>query len=151
MAQTDNNKVIEKVLRKFQEDLSERIVSVLRDVASEVISFIEGANEIPVQYGNLQDSTGLAIYSDGRMIDFAPNHIAIAPSEWNGYDIWGQDYLRQAIGAASDEFSDGIWLVLLSSTPYALKVDERTNFFSVNVVGDLTKQFFAGLSRINNG
>ena len=49
----------------------------------------------------------------------------------NEYDIWGHQYLSDALEAASKEdYSKGIWIVLFSAVPYAFYIEDRDAFFS---------------------
>lgn len=143
MAQTSNNNIgiFNGGIDTFVKRWKARAFEVLSKVADDVIIFIEGGGTIPVYTGNLQDSTGIGIYIDGVLVKFKPNPIADLPQTHNGKTVYGSTELDRALELGTSEFATGIWIVLFSSVPYALQVQERTNFFSQDVAEDLLKQF----------
>lgn len=138
---SNNIQIFNGGIDAFVKRWNARVFEILSKVADDVIIFIEGGGTIPVYTGNLQDSTGIGIYIDGVLSKFKPNSIATVAQTHNGKTVYGSTDLDRALELATSEFSTGIWIVLFSSVPYAMKVEERTDFFSENVAEDLLKQF----------
>lgn len=141
-----NNRVFEKILQQKADNIEARIEKVFRQVAEDVIVFIEGANEIPIYTGNLADSTGLGIYRNGVLTSYLPTKKAVEPQTF-GYNqnVWGADELQRALNVSATEFATGIWLVLFSAVPYALFIEDKYNYFEDGVVQDLLQQFYSAI------
>lgn len=150
----NNTKIFNRAIDEFIAKKKEQIVQVLMQVALETVLYIEGANVIPVQTGNLADSTGLGIYVDGFLHRYVPiqkarvprNNIYGANAENRPY--WGFEELETALTLAVTQFSQGIWLCLFSTMPYAMVIDDKYNFFEDNIVRDMVDNLWTKLQPI---
>lgn len=135
-----NNKVFKDALKNHHNDIKRSIDVVLQEVAQEMQAYIgattynQGDGNMPFYSGNLSDSTGLGIYIDGRLRAFAPPQRATHPQSmgWNYtnvYGIWGHQELANALSEASTTYSNGLWVVLFSAMPYAIKINEGTRYW----------------------
>lgn len=120
---------------KFEEFLQHRacrlVIAKMRKVADAMLANIDssfqplgkgGGNEnFPVYTGNLRDSTGVAIYNDGKIEMFIPPQFASDKQVMFPYyqAIWGTPFLKEAIEHGASTFNKGYWLVLFSAVPYA--------------------------------
>ena len=113
-----------------------RLLDVLDTVAQDVMEYIDSQKVIPIYTGNLKDATGIGVYRNGVLKRYVPSKIATRPQSSgfhhrNEYDIWGHQYLSDALEAASKEgYGKGIWIVLFSAVPYAFYIEDRDAFFS---------------------
>ena len=128
-----NNKVFNKVMEEKKIELSNRIHNVLRELANKVFTYIadttpnRGDGNMPYYTGNMRDSTGLGVYYNGVLSTFIPPRVAETHQTYRerGYDeIWGFDYIRSVLSNTQD-FNKGIWVVLYSTVPYALKIETK--------------------------
>lgn len=139
-----NIDVIHKGLVNYSIRMENKILSLLLDVADDLVYWIEGSRSIPVATGNLQDSTGVGVYYNGTLRKFKPTQIASVPRG----SLWGTMELSKALELASTDFNSGLWIVIFSTMPYAMKIDDRTNFFE----GGLRSDLLSGLKqRLSNG
>lgn len=136
-----NKRVFFNGVTDYKNAIETRINKVFAAVAESVIVYIEGAGTIPVCTGNLSDSTGVGIYRNGQLTSYAPAQKAIVPQSYKGQAVWGYQELVKALGLAATEFSRGIWIVVFSSVPYAVKVEERRDYFEYGVVKDILSEF----------
>lgn len=152
-----NSQVINNVVDDFvQKTVIPKIIEGFSITADEILVWIEGntagvlgQGDIPIKFGNLRDSTGLAIYANGIMQVWKPNPIATLPSDYNDRDIWGRDWLQFAIDQAASVYSDGnVYLVAFSAVPYAQDVEERVGFFENFVVQTIIRQAFPNLQTV---
>ena len=122
-----NNKVFKKGLDKFVKKLKVRLYLISQKSAAEVmvhIQSVEDTDEMPVWTGNMIDGTGFGIYQDSKLTDLSPPKTALSPQEYEDIkDIWGTEYLGNALQQGVANYPRGIWLVLVSAVPYAEKVD----------------------------
>ena len=131
-----NQKLIERRIDEVGNNSLARLLNVLYTVAQDVMEYIDSQKVIPIYTGNLKDATGIGVYSNGVLEKYVPSQIATVPQSSgfhhrNEYDIWGHQYLSDALEAASKEdYSKGIWIVLFSAVPYAFYIEERDGFFS---------------------
>lgn len=156
MQQGNNDKVIDSAIDHFiQQTVIPQAIEGFSRTADEILAWIEGntggvlgEGDIPIQYGNLRDSVGLAIYANGIMQMWKPNPIAQVPSDYNDRDIWGREWLQYAIYQAAKQFDDGnVYLVAFAAVPYAQDVEERTGFFENYVVQTIIRQAFPNLKQ----
>lgn len=123
-----NNKVFRKAIAEHRAKLEKKLISVLDDLANEIVDYIEAFSEIesmPYYTANLADSTGVGVYLDGTLMVYMPTQKATEPQEYNGNEnVWGTEYLYDALVAGQADFNRGTWVVLFSSVPYAVKVDD---------------------------
>lgn len=123
-----NNKVFKKAITEHRAKLEMKLISVFDDLAKEIADYIEAFEEIegmPYYTANLADSTGVGVYFDGSLAVYTPTQKATEPQEYMGNEsIWGTEYLYDALVAGQTDFNKGIWVVLFSSVPYAIKVDD---------------------------
>lgn len=138
-----NKKIVENKLRKSTESIEERITKVLTMVAQEIVLYIEGARQIPVYTGNLQDSTGVGVYRNGVLRSYMPTQTATVAQEYAYRPIWGTEELAKALNVGATEFSKGIWIVLFSAVPYAWFIDDKYNFFEDGVAKELLNTFYS--------
>lgn len=131
-----NQKLIERRIDEVGNNSLARLLNVLYTVAQDVMDYIDSQKVIPIYTGNLKDATGIGVYHNGVLKSYVPSQIAIRPQSSgfhhkNVYDIWGHQYLSDALEAASKEdYSKGIWIVLFSAVPYAFYIEDRDAFFS---------------------
>lgn len=124
-----NVAVIKEGITLFVRQKKTEIEAALKTVAFEFIAKIEtGEIPIPVYTGNMSDATGLGLYVDGRMSAFLPFPIATrkqttGPGMGGRRAIDGHQFLAASIREGQTTFSTGIWLVLYSAVPYAMKID----------------------------
>lgn len=126
-----NNKFFKAYMDKHKALLEQRLNSVCQELAEEILSYVESFKEIegmPFFTGNLAEGTGLGVYVNGMLNRFIPAHQATEPQYDKAKhitDIWGEEYLQEAISMAYNRFHKGIWVVLFSSVPYAVRVDTK--------------------------
>lgn len=131
-----NQKLIERRIDEVGNNSLARLLNVLDTVAQDVMEYIDSQKVIPIYTGNLKDATGIGVYRNGVLKRYVPSQIATRPQSSgfhhrNVYDIWGHQYLSDALEAASKEdYSKGIWIVLFSAVPYAFYIEDRDAFFS---------------------
>lgn len=131
-----NQKLIERRIDEVGNNSLARLLNVLYTAAQDVMEYIDSQKVIPIYTGNLKDATGIGVYSNGVLKKYVPSQIATRPQSSgfhhkNVYDIWGHQYLSDALEAASKEdYSKGIWIVLFSAVPYAFYIEDRDAFFS---------------------
>lgn len=142
-----NQDVFKKALAEHRNALEKRLTNMLHELAEGVIGIINASDFRPIYTANLADSTGLGVYFNGMLKEYVPLPRAVEPQEYNGTLVWGQDSLEQALFEASQTYASGIWVVLFSAVPYAVKVDKegttRTveGYFSQELVPDMLNQF----------
>lgn len=127
------------------------VFAIMEGIANDIFEQVNNSSIIPVDTGNLKESTGIAIYQGSRLIRLVPNPKSIAhvprvniglPGFERG-EFWGHDLLKKAIDHAKGKFSDGsYYLVIFSSMPYAGIVNGKQDYFSnkiVNVLNTIAK------------
>ena len=131
-----NQKLIERRIDEVSNNSLAGLLNVLYTVAQDVMEYIDSQKVIPIYTGNLKDATGIGVYRNGVLKRYVPSQIATRPQSSgfhhrNVYDIWGHQYLSDALEAASKEgYGKGIWIVLFSAVPYAFYIEDRDAFFS---------------------
>lgn len=131
-----NQKLIERRIDEVGNNSLAGLLNVLDTVAQDVMEYIDSQKVIPIYTGNLKDATGIGVYQNGVLKKYVPSRIATVPQSSgfhykNEYDIWGHQYLSDALEAASkEEYGKGIWIVLFSAVPYAFYIEDRDAFFS---------------------
>ena len=131
-----NQKLIERRIDEVSNNSLAGLLNVLYTVAQDVMEYIDSQKVIPIYTGNLKDATGIGVYRNGVLKRYVPSQIATRPQSSgfhhrNEYDIWGHQYLSDALEAASkEEYGKGIWIVLFSAVPYAFYIEDRDAFFS---------------------
>ena len=131
-----NQKLIERKIDEVGNGALNRLLNVLYTAAQDVMDYIDSQKVIPIYTGNLKDATGIGVYRNGVLKRYVPSQIATRPQSSgfhhrNVYDIWGHQYLSDALEAASKEdYSKGIWIVLFSAVPYAFFIEARDRYFS---------------------
>lgn len=131
-----NHKLIERKIDEVGNGALNRLLNVLYTAAQDVMDYIDSQKVIPIYTGNLKDATGIGVYRNGVLKRYVPSRIATRPQSSgfhhrNVYDIWGHQYLSDALEAASKEdYSKGIWIVLFSAVPYAFFIEARDRYFS---------------------
>lgn len=120
-----NLEVIKKKSTLYLGGVKKReLMSMLKNVAQNIVSYIDSQAEIPEYSGNLRDATGVGVYVNGTLSAYVPTKSATRLQKSgfhyrNEYGIDGSDYLSRALADASSDFSVGIWIVLFSAVPYA--------------------------------
>lgn len=134
-----NNKVFKKAIDEHKKLLELRIKAILVALANDVVDYIEEFGSIegmPYYTANLADGTGVGVYMNGQLMAYKPKPNATEPQDYRGIEnIWGAEYLHDALFAAETTFSKGIWVVLFSTVPYAVLVD---SFGTTTEEGDIS-------------
>jgi hypothetical protein len=145
-----NEDVIKERMKEFMATkVNVDVLSILRRVADRIILYLE--NEvIPVETGNLQDSTGVGIYHGDVLKRYIPRKTAVV-SRSNIYpdgltarsNVWGTDELQNAINLGAMKYSNDYHLVIYSAMPYAGLVEVRTGYFKA--ITDEIRPLFANV------
>lgn len=150
---THNNNVFKNGLIEYKAILEKRLQASLREVALVVRDLIQGGEFTPLYTGNMQDSTGLAVYCNGVASSFVPFAIANEPQTYNKKTIWGEDLLQDALQAGANNYRKGLWIVIFSAVPYAFKVDtngskyHEQGYFSKELTSRLISELKIALAR----
>ena len=130
MSARENEKLFERLLKGATKDIEVRFKMVLSSFARKVYDMISsttkntGDGNLPYDTGNLRDGTGVCLYYDGAMIKFIPPKRATKTQSCKGFRrISGTAFLEEALSSASKEYSSGLWVVLWSTVPYAVRVN----------------------------
>ena len=151
-----NEQLFERILQAGVKDIEVRIKMVLSSFAYKIYDMIssttknEGDGFLPYYTGNLRDSTGVGLYYEGSLIKFIPPKSATRKQ--NGF--WGSTFIERALQGTS-HYSSGLWVVVWSTVPYAVKIDEmgtkhwNAGWFSERLVEEtFIPQFKAIFSRM---
>lgn len=131
---THNSKVFKVGLEQYAERvIKAKIVAMLKNVAQTLVGVIDGSfvmpdgtTQFPVDTANLHDATGVGVYADGAIQYFIPTAKATkAQSDGGVKGIFGSPLLQAAISNGVTQFSNGIWIVLFSTVPYAYKINTQ--------------------------
>jgi hypothetical protein len=142
-----NKSVFKFLLTVHSKDIKDRLNIVFRELAEDVRVYIEDLHNLPIYTGNLADSTGVGVYNNGVLTAFAPIQRADMPQMYKGEFVWGSSLLERALSDGSYKYSKGIWIVLYSTVPYAVKVDSKgtsrteAGYFSTRLKEDMLSQF----------
>lgn len=152
-----NNKVFQKAIAEHRTKLEVKLQKMCRELADEVRLFIEAFGEMdhmPYYTANLADGTGVGVYLNGQLMAYVPTQNATEPQEYEGIEnIWGIEYLVDALMAAETDYPKGIWCVLFSTVPYAIEIDREgtdhtdEGFFSETLKDELLDQFKTAFAR----
>ena len=156
-----NEKLFETLLNEAAKDIEVRLKMVLSSFAYKVYDMITstfkntGDGNLPYDTGNLRDGTGVCLYYDGAMIKFIPPKSATRTQSCKGFrKISGTSFLAEALSSASTEYSSGLWVVLWSTVPYAVRINTvGSKYWSVGwfdeglVEGKLIPEFKAIFTR----
>ena len=122
------------------------VFAIMEGIAKDIFDQINNSGIIPVDTGNLKESTGIAMYNGNRLVRLVPNPKSIAkvprvniglPGYEKG-EFWGYKLLEQAIDHGVKNYKDGgYYLVIFSSMPYAGIVDSKQDYFSNEIVNAL--------------
>lgn len=127
-----NDKIFTKLLDRFAKKVETKMVITFQDVAREVLDYIKRPDTTPYWTGNLQDSTGLAIYKDSKLVKyFPPEREAESPQDYEGREIWGYVEIALAFAEGVMMFPSGMWVVLFSAVPYAIDQELLNGYFTV--------------------
>jgi len=155
-----NEQVINAKMQKFVETkVHNDILNVLERIADRIILYLEN-DVIPVDTGNLQDSTGIGIYHGDVLKRYIPTKTA-TEARANGknspiypkslterMNIWGHDEIQRAINEGAMKYSNDYCLVIFSSMPYAKIVDARTEYFE-KIISELKPLVVRVLTQVN--
>lgn len=136
-----NMKVFYDGITKYVElVVKDKLETMLREVAEELVSYIDneafepfeygggGNGTYPVWEGQLHDATGIGVYIDGRLSSYIPTSKGNMPQTFKAENITdeniiGTERLTAALNEGVNQFSQGVWIVLFSQVPYAYKVN----------------------------
>lgn len=147
-----NKKVFKKGILEYKQKLDIELKKMCEELANDVLDFIEefdSIEDMPFFTGNLADGTGLGVYVNGSLQYFMPAQKAIDSQTYEDYDgdIWGADFLMNALSQSESSFPKGIWVVLYSTVPYAAYVDNEgaphtsPDYFSGRLHGEMLNSF----------
>lgn len=151
-----NLNAIKKRCRYHIENVSQpKLVAMLKDVAQKIANEIDTITSIPNYTGNLRDSHGVGVYMNGVLSSFVPTQTATRAQRSgfhgrNETNIWGTEYVSQALQDATTDFSDGVWIVLFASVPYAFYINEthpKAGFFD-EVADTIVNEVRNGLTQL---
>ena len=149
----NNNKVFAAGLEAWARKWKDNAFRVLSQIAEDTVAYIEGGSSIPVVTSNLKDSTGVGVYMNGSLVKYVPVKRATVPrvgiydAEADNRAYWGYEELNNALEAASNQFSKGVWICLFSTMPYAMEVDSRRFYFD-DIENDLYNNFIKRINEI---
>ena len=152
-----NIEVLKKKCRYHIQNVAEpQLVEMLKEVAQKVVNEIDTITSIPQYTGNLRDSHGVGVYINGSLSSYIPTKVATKPQRYGGHgrneiNIWGNEYLSQALKDATTDFSEGIWIVLFAAVPYAFFINEnhsKAGFFD-DIADTIVNEVRNGLTRLN--
>lgn len=133
-----NEDVIKDKMKAYMADkVHKKVLNVLERVADRIILHLEDGI-IPIDTGNLQDSTGIGIYHGDVLKRYIPRKTASIPNP-----MWGSDRLQNAINLGSMKYSNDYHLVIYSAMPYAGIVEVRTGYFKA--ITDEIRPLFANI------
>ena len=145
----DNNaEIFRKGLLEYSKRIEQKLIELLDYVAQDIIIFIEGSPDIPVQTGNLRDSTGIGIYQNGILRKYQPLKTATIAQEYEGNQIWGFRELEKAYTYGITLYSKNTWLVLFSAVPYAIEVDSYADYFDDLIVEELKSSILQQITKL---
>lgn len=83
-----------------------------------------GTDQFPKYSGELAASTGAAIYCNGVFDSYVPNVYRTKQQlDDQGNEVDGTALLQSAIAAGATQYTKGIWIVLYSTAPYAVRIN----------------------------
>ena len=110
-----NNSIIEAGVRAFiEKKVHIDVLQVMERIADRVVLDMESI-PIPVDTGNMQDGTGIALYHGDVLKKYIPAQMASVSNE----GLWGTRQLESVISYGAMKFSNDYHLVLFSAMPYA--------------------------------
>lgn len=118
--------VITKAIHGNDKIIGDEIVDDLDISLREFMRMYDGSI-IPIDTGNLHDSTGIAVYSGGTLTRFLFDPIAEIPRD----GFWGRNLLERAMSEPSLDYATGVSIVLFSTMPYNAEVNEWSHYFDV--------------------
>lgn len=146
-----NKEVFKAGIEKHKQLLEAKMRKVFEALAVDVVDYIETFSDIegmPFFTGNLADSTGVGVYMNGQLMAYMPARKATEPQDYLGItNIWGSECLFDALTAAESQYSKGLWVVLFSTVPYAVMVDEEETshtdigYFSETMTTEMLEKF----------
>ena len=152
-----NNKVFQKAIVEHRRRLEVKFQKMFNKLANDIVDFIEGFGAMegmPYFTANLADGTGVGVYLNGQLMAYMPTQNATEPQDYEGIEnIWGHDYLYDALWAAETDYPKGIWCVLFSTVPYAIEIDRdgakytAEGFFSETLKDELLSNFKTAFAR----
>lgn len=128
-----NAKTFKGAVTVFVKAQKQQLLQVLFKAAQSCLAAINGGSlNIPIYTGNLKDSTGIAIYDNGVLVQYLPTKTATKKQNMGGSligagenwsDIDGREFLVKSIAEGATTFIDGIWFVVYSAVPYAFHIN----------------------------
>lgn len=108
----------------FKSDVDLMVEDILYKTADAMIAYIDSSDIIPIDTHNLKDSTGVGVYRNGVLKKFTMPKKAEEAKMWYGVAMWGEDMIDQLLDAGVSRYGIGDHIVLMSTMPYAIEVDE---------------------------
>jgi hypothetical protein len=151
-----NLKALKKKCRYQISNIAQpKLVAMLRDVAQKIANEIDSITSVPNYTGNLRDSHGVGVYLYGTLSAYIPTQTATKAQSSsfhnrNEYNIWGTEYVSQALQDATTDFADGIWIVLFAAVPYAFYINENhesAGFFG-EIADTIVEEVRSGLTQL---
>lgn len=126
-----NRAVVTNTVNMLVAEAEKIILKGLKQCADWIIDDIVKQRDtaIPVYTGNLHDSTGVAVYVNGRTFYMkvppksAKRMQHTGPSRGNRRNIDGHEFLMLSISEGASVYNNGIWIVIYSAVPYAARID----------------------------
>ena len=119
MLNAASGQIQKNILRLCQEAVAE-----LYEAHANGFRGLRGTDQFPIYSGELAASTGAAIYCNGVFDSFVPNTGRINPPfDEQGAEVDGTALLQSAIAAGATQYTKGIWIVLYSTVPYAVRIN----------------------------
>ena len=108
----------------FKADVDSLVEKILFETADAMIAYIDSSDIIPIDTHNLKDSTGVGVYRNGALRKFTMPRRAQEAKIWRVVAMWGEDMIDQLLDAGMTRYGSGDHIVLMSTMPYAIEVDE---------------------------
>jgi len=161
-----NSKVIQLGIDDFvRNNIRPQILAALKVVAQRMVQYIDngfvmpdGTAQFPVDTANLHDATGVGVFDNGVLSSYVPTKRATRKahtglgSPKSGID--GSMLLQTALRDAAGTYSEGLWIVVFSTVPYAYyietmgsKIGRGAGYFR-NLENTLLNEVLTGLAPI---
>lgn len=112
----------------FKADVDALAEQILFDTAEAVLAYINSSDIIPIDTHNLKDSTGVGVYRNGVLRQFTMSRRAERARIINDVPIWGEDMIEQLLNTGMTKYSNGDYIVMMSTMPYAEDVDDSSKY-----------------------
>ena len=119
----------------FKTDIDLIVEDILYKTADAMIAYIDSSDIIPIDTHNLKDSTGVGVYRNGVLKKFTMPRRAEEAKIIDGVAMWGEDMIDQLLDAGVSRYGIGDHIVLMSTMPYAIEVNE--GYFNAGFFADV--------------